>query len=85
MKFWRSRSDIQRELIDVMKDEIRVLRSLQRQDRERIDRLTEALARKGGVDLVFPVDAPSPEPIVFTPNPWKDPNQVTLNFKENKQ
>jgi len=72
---------ILRELIAIQREEITVLRHLNDSNRERIDRLTEALARKANVDLIMP--QPPPPPVVPTkpmPNPWKDPNPITLDF-----
>lgn len=70
-------------LIDVQKDEIANLRLRLDKSQERVDRLTEALSRKAGVDLIMPAPPLPPQPpTVPLPNPWKDPNQVTL-IKEN--
>ena len=66
-------------LISVQKEEILCLRVLHDRDRQRIDRLTESLARKAGVDLIMPPpELPPQPPTVPLPNPWKDPNPVTL-------
>jgi hypothetical protein len=81
--FWQSRRErLQIELILILKDEVSVLRKLHDTDCQRIDRLTEALARRGNVDLVMPLPDPIPAERIFTPNPWKDPNLVTDRFPE---
>lgn len=66
-------------LIAVQREEIVHLRLQHDRDRQRIDRLTESLARKAGVDLIMPPpELPPQPPTVPLPNPWKDPNPVTL-------
>lgn len=84
--FWQSKREaLQLDLISVLKDEVQVLRKRHNTDCERIDRLMEALARKASIDLIMPLPPPVPVERVVMPNPWKDPNQVTSNFKENSQ
>lgn len=81
--FWQSkREQLTDNLISVLKDEIDVLRRRHVHDCERVDRLMEALARKANVDLIMPLPPPVPVERISVPNPWKDPNQVTSNFKE---
>lgn len=89
MLWWNNKRDreldaLKVDLIVVLKDEIAVLRKRHDLDCQRIDRLTEALARRANVDLVMPLPelAPVPQPIVR--NPWKDPNQVTSIFPEDE-
>ena len=80
--WWQRKPDPRDALISVLKDERDVLRSRHDKDLERIDRLMEALARRANVELIMPSP---PIPVVeriHVPNPWKDPNQVTGNFKE---
>ena len=60
MAWWQSRTEkLLREVIASQRDEVLSLRKLNDENRERIDRLTEALARKAGVDLILP-QPPSP-------------------------
>lgn len=80
---WIHRRDYRDELVSVLRDEVDVYRKLLATERERIDRLTEALARRGDTDLVMPSPPPLPVmPAVRTPNPWKDPNPVTANWPQ---
>lgn len=69
-------------LIESLRGEIVYLRHQHDYDGQRIDRLTEALARKANVDLIMPLPDPTPIERVSVPNPWKDPNLVTDNFPE---
>lgn len=72
-------------LIQVLKEEIAVLRLQHDTDLQRMDRLMEALARRANVDLVMPMPTPVAVSVpIPLPNPWKDPNHVTSNFKETK-
>jgi len=81
--FWNKRSDkLRDELISVLKMEVEVLRKRHDMDCQRIDRLTEAIARKANVDLIMPLPEPPPPERVSMPNPWKDPNPVTDFPKE---
>lgn len=67
-------------LVNVLKEEIQVLRLQHDTDLQRMDRLMEALARRANVDLVMPMP---PAPVVERtplPNPWKDPSPVTDKF-----
>lgn len=75
--FWKTRRD---EFIESIKDEITFLRASSRLDRERVDRLTEALAAKSGIELMMPVEPRPVVPVRPAPNPWKDPNPVSVNF-----
>lgn len=69
-------------LIEVQKDEIAHLRHMLDTQHQRVDRLTEALSRKAGVDLIMPPPPLPPQPpTVPLANPWKDPNPVTTIFK----
>lgn len=83
--WWKRQSDTERllqQLVSVQRDEISTLRHHNDTMRERIDRLTESLARKAGIDLVLPPPPLPPQPPqVPVSNPWKDPNPVTTNFK----
>ena len=85
MNWWTRRPDAKDALIETLRAEAAYLRHQHDIDGQRIDRLTEALARKANVDLIMPL----PEPVItertYVPNPWKDPNLVTSNFKENTQ
>lgn len=77
------RRNYQDELISVLEDEVKILRSINAIERERIDRLTEALARRGDTDLVMPSPPPiSVAPAVRPTNPWKDPNPVTATWPQ---
>jgi hypothetical protein len=83
---WRSKSDY--ELIANLKDQIISLTRQSNLDRERCDRLMEALSAKAGVNLIMPApDIQIPVERTVTSNPWKDPNLVTDNFalQERKQ
>lgn len=81
--WWTSKLDKARdELIAVLKLEIQALRQRHDTDRERVDRLMEALARKANVDLIMPMPTPPPVEKVYVANPWKDPNAVTDVFPE---
>lgn len=83
--WWRRQQvDPNAALVQVLKDEIAVLRLQHDTDLQRMDRLMEALARRANVDLVMPVPIPPVIERTSIPNPWKDPNQVTP-IKENTQ
>jgi len=79
--FWR-KSELKDELIQSLQGEIAYLRKQHDLDCQRIDRLTEALARRANVDLILPIPDPPPPERVHVPNPWKDPNLVTDRFPE---
>lgn len=72
-------------LVQLQREQIQYLMLQHDTDQQRMDRLMEALARRAGVDLVMPmpVAVPTSAPIPL-PNPWKDHNPVTTNFKEMK-
>ena len=80
--WWRRKPDPRDALVTVLKDEITVLRLRHDTDTQRMDRLMEAMARRAGIDLVLPQPTPVAIPQVYVPNPWKDANLVTGNFKE---
>lgn len=82
MSWWTSNTErLLREVIASQHSEIQYLRQQYAQTQERVDRLTEALSRKAGVDLILPLPPPiDPQPAPKFPNPWKDPNPVTINF-----
>lgn len=83
---FKRRRNLQDELISVLRDEVVVLRAINATERERIDRLTEALARRGDTDLVMPSPLPLPVmPAVRPSNPWKDPNPVTATWPQEKK
>lgn len=67
-------------LIDSLKIQNQYLRDTLTHERDRVNRLTEALSRKAGVDLLMPIETPSPSPQPPLRNPWKDPNPVTSVF-----
>lgn len=78
--WWRKQPDAKDTLIESLRGEIVYLRHQHDTDCQRIDRLTEALARRANVDLIMPMPDAPPIERVHVPNPWKDPNQVTSNF-----
>jgi hypothetical protein len=83
---WLKRGpDAKDTLIESLRGEIAYLRNRHDIDAQRVDRLMEALARKANVDLIMPLPPPQPIERVSVPNPWKDPNQVTTQFKEKTQ
>ena len=74
---WR-KFDPRDTLIEVLREEVRVLRSMHDKDTQRMDRLMEAMSSRAGFNLVMPPpDPPPPLEKVHVPNPWKDPNQIT--------
>lgn len=82
------RSGYKDELIVNLKEQIVSLTRQSNLDRERCDRLMEALAAKANVNLIMPApEIKIPMERTVTPNPWKDPNLVTDNFasQERKQ
>lgn len=79
--FWRHDLDRTKDaMIQLLQHERKLLQDQLNRERERVDRLTEALARKAGVDLILPMPLPPIEPSVPMHNPWKDPNPVTSVF-----
>lgn len=80
---WRQHEDT--EIVKMLKLEIELERHRYDLALQRIDRLTEALARKVGIDLIMPQPEIAPIPALQIPNHWKDPNQITVNFQGDKQ
>ena len=79
--WWHSKLDRTRDaLIDALKIQNEHLKDMLTHERDRVNRLTEALSRKAGVDLLMPVETPPPLSHPPSPNPWKDPNPVTSVF-----
>jgi hypothetical protein len=83
--WWSRQPDAKDLLIQSLRGEVEYLRNQHSTDGQRIDRLTEAIARKANVDLIMPLPDPPPVERVTLPNPWKDPNPVTSQFKETRQ